>query len=239
MFSYEFQIALIYNLTIMADKRTALVFGATGLIGNLLVEELVESEIYQGIITFVRQATGVTEKKVTELVADFENIESLSGQIKGDDLFICLGTTIKKAGSVTKMEKIDRDLPLKIAYLAKDNGVRRIAVVSSIGASISSRNYYLRIKGEMEKSILDMDFENKAIVRPSILLGERKEKRAGEVMGKVVMKAFKPVLTGKLKKYRAIHGSDVARAMIAILQTEHVKTVYESDELQSLADNYK
>ena len=222
----------------MDENRIALVFGATGLIGNLLVEELVDSDMYHEIKTFVRQSTGVAEQKVTEFVTDFEKIESLSGQIKGDDLFICLGTTIKKAGSITNMEKIDRDLPLKIASLAKENGVKRIAAVSSIGASLSSQNYYLRIKGEMEKGILEMEFENKAIVRPSILLGERKEKRTGEAVGKVFMKAVKPVLTGKLKKYRAIHGKDVARAMMAILQKEHTKEIYESDELQKLANSY-
>jgi uncharacterized protein YbjT (DUF2867 family) len=111
-------------------------------------------------------------------------------------------------------------------------------VVSSVGASIAAKNYYLRIKGELEQGILGMKFENIAIVRPSMLLGERKEKRTGEVVGKVVMKAFKPVLTGKLRKYRAIHSSDVARAMLVILQKNSVKEIYESDELQKLADSY-
>jgi len=239
VFSHEFKIALVCKSIEMTDQRIALVFGATGLIGNLLVEELVDSVTYREVKVFVRQPTGVTEKHVTEIIADFEHIEAISGQIKGDDLFICLGTTIRKAGSVANMEKIDRDLPLKVAAMAKDNGIRRVAVVSSIGASISSRNYYLRIKGEMEKGILEMDFENKAIVRPSMLLGERKEKRTGEAMGKVVMKAFKPVLKGKLRKYRAIHGGDVARAMLLILRNDPVKEIYESDELQILADSYK
>ena len=154
----------------------------------------------------------------------------------GDDVFICLGTTIKKAGSVKKMEEIDRDLPVMLASAAASNGVKRIAVVSSIGANTESANYYLRIKGEMEQEILKLKFENTAILRPSMLLGDRKEKRPGELAGKVVMKVFNPLLMGKMKKYRGIHGRDVARAMIAILQSKNVKNIYESDELQLIAN---
>jgi uncharacterized protein YbjT (DUF2867 family) len=217
------------------DKRTAIIFGSTGLIGNLLLEELTLSSEYSEIKIFVRQPTGVSEPKVKEYAVDFSNHDTFSKLIKGDDLFICLGTTIKKAGSVKKMEEIDRDLPVKIASSARENGVKRIAVVSSIGANPASSNYYLRIKGEMEQEIKKLKFENIAIVRPSMLLGERKEKRAGETAGKVVMKIVNPLLIGKMKKFRGIHGKDVARAMIAILRKDHIKTIYDSDDLQKIA----
>ena len=216
-------------------KKTAIVFGSTGLIGNLLIEELTKTEHYSVIKSFVRQSTGISEPKVEEIVTDFSNPASFSQLIAGDDIFICLGTTIKKAGSVVNMEKIDRDLPLDIARAALSAGVKGIAVVSSVGASARTSNYYLRIKGEMEEGILQLPFERKAIVRPSMLLGERKEKRTGEMVGKVVMTAFKPVLIGKLMKYRAIHGRDVAKAMIAILNTPQEKSIFESDELKKLA----
>jgi uncharacterized protein YbjT (DUF2867 family) len=217
-------------------KRTVLIFGSTGLIGNLLLEELIQSDEYEKILIFVRQTNDISQLKVKEFIVDFSVPTSFSEQIKGDDIFICLGTTIKKAGSVKKMEEVDRDLPVTIASLASANGVKRIAVVSALGANPQSSNYYLRIKGEMEKDILKLNFENIAIVRPSLLLGERKEKRAGEFVGKVVMKTFKPLLIGKMKKYRGIHGKDVARAMITILQKPREKTVYESDELQKIAE---
>jgi uncharacterized protein YbjT (DUF2867 family) len=219
-------------------NKTALVFGSTGLIGNLLIEELVKSENYSVIKSFVRQPTGITEPKVEEIVTDFSDMKALSGQVTGDDMFICLGTTIKKAGSVSNMEKIDRDLPVDVARAAASAGVKRIAVVSSIGASPKSASYYLRIKGEMEEGIMKLPFEKKAVVRPSMLLGERKEKRTGEFVGKVVMTAVKPVLFGKLIKYRAIHGRDVARAMISILNKPLEKTIFESDELQKIAGQY-
>jgi uncharacterized protein YbjT (DUF2867 family) len=219
--------------------KTALVFGSTGLIGNLLVEELIKSGKYLKVKTFVRQSTGVAESSVEEIVTDFSDKGVLSSKIVGDDMYVCLGTTIRKAGSVANMEKIDRDLPVSLAAIAVSNGVKRIAVVSSIGAGSGSSNYYLRIKGEMEESILRLGFETISIVRPSMLLGERKERRAGEMVGKIAMKVFQPVMAGKFRKYRAIHGRDVAKAMIALLSLEgSMKRIYESDELQKLADGY-
>jgi uncharacterized protein YbjT (DUF2867 family) len=212
-------------------NRTAIVFGATGLVGNLLLEELGKTGNYSSIKIFVRQSAGISSPDVKEIITDFSDIQVLGEEIKGDDLFICIGTTIKKAGTVEKMEKIDRDLSVEIALLSRRNGVKRIAVVSSIGADPASKNYYLRIKGEMEQGILAAGFEKTVIVRPSMLMGERKEKRPGEIAGKVVMKVIKPVLSGKLLKYRAIHGRDVARAMIILLDRDSDKNIFESDEL--------
>ena len=137
------------------------------------------------------------------------------------------------------MEEIDRDLPVAIAATSIANGVKRIAVISSIGANPASPNYYLRIKGEMEKEILKLGFENTAIVRPSILMGERKESRKGEYAGKIMINIFNPLLHGKMKKYRSIHGGDVAKAMISLLSRDQVKPVYESDELRLIADRYR
>ena len=221
------------------ESRIALVFGSTGLIGNLLLGELVSSDRYSVIKSFVRQPTGVTETKVEEIITDFSDLSVISEKITGDDLYICLGTTIRKAGSVAQMEKVDRDLPLVIAAAALANGIMNVAVVSSIGASSRSSNYYLRIKGEMEEGIMKLDFENISIVRPSMLLGERKEKRAGEIVGKAVMKAFRPMLVGKFSRYRAIHGGDVARAMISLSLGPDGRRIAESDELQKIADSYK
>lgn len=221
------------------NSKTALIFGSTGLIGNLLLEELIQSDEYREIKIFVRQPIEISHPKVQEFAVDFSIPETFLKQITGNDLFICLGTTIKKAGSIKQMEVIDRDLPVNLANAAFSNGVKRITVVSSMGANPGSSNYYLRIKGEMEQEILKLKFENTAIVRPSILFGERKEKRTGELMGKIIMKTFKPLLQGKMKKFRGIHAKDVARAMIAILQKDQVKNIYESDELQIIANQYQ
>ncbi len=220
------------------EGKTAIVFGATGLVGNLLLEELEASKSYSTIRIFVRQSTGITNPGLEVIVTDFSDPSALAGKVTGDDLFICLGTTIRKAGSIANMEKIDRDLPVKLAEMARSNGARSIAVVSSIGASPLSRNYYLRIKGEMEEGIKKLGFERTVIVRPSMLLGDRKEIRAGELIGKVFMKTVKPLLAGKMKKYRAIHGRDVARGMIALIQGEPGIRIVESDELQLAASKH-
>lgn len=219
-------------------ERIALLFGSTGLVGSLLLEELLHSGYYTSIKTFVRRPTGISNPKVKEIIMDFSNPEKYSHLIEGDDMFICLGSTIKKAGSISKFEKIDRDLPVMLAGIAKKNRVSKIAVVSSIGARYSSRNYYLRVKGEMEMGIAVLKFEHTVFVRPSLLLGKRKEKRPAEIMSKFFMKALNPVMGGRLKKYRAIQARDVARAMISALQKDSSKKVYESDELQLLADQY-
>jgi uncharacterized protein YbjT (DUF2867 family) len=216
------------------EQKKALVFGATGLVGNLLVEELKSFEKYSCIRIFVRQPLELGGT-IDQVVTDFTDMQKLRESLEGDDIFICLGTTIKKAGSIESMEKIDRDLPVMIAEEARKAGVGRIAVVSSIGADPKSKNYYLRIKGEMEEGILSAAFDRTVIVRPSILLGERKEKRAGESAGKIVMKVVSPVLTGKLLKYRAIHGRDVALAMIKLIGQANDKMIYESDELLRIA----
>ena len=221
------------------SPRIALLFGSTGMIGNLLLEELLRSELYSRVIIFVRKAGQISNARVEEIVMDFSSPEQYSGMIKGNDIFICLGSTIKKAGSVANFEKIDRDLPLKLASIAKANGVEKVAVISSVGANRLSGNYYLRVKGEMEQGILDLNFSQCVIARPSMLLGERNEKRFGESLGKVFMKIINPFISGKFRKYKAIPGHDVARAMIAALQESSFKTIYESDELQELSYKYQ
>jgi uncharacterized protein YbjT (DUF2867 family) len=219
------------------SERSAIVFGGTGLVGRAVIDELVKSPIYDTIRIFTRNKTEfVTSFKVKEFVIDFDHPDSFSELVRGDDIFICLGTTIKKAGSIKRMEEIDRDLPVTIAGLASENQVKRLAVVSSIGADASSSNYYLRIKGEMEDKISGFDFETIAIVRPSLLLGERKEKRFGESLAKFIMKESGILLFGKFRKYRAIEGRAVAMAMVQILNNTVGKAIYESDSLQQIAD---
>lgn len=216
------------------NEKTAIVFGATGLVGSLLVEELIQSPDYSEIRIIGRRSSGFQNPEIIEEIIDFDDPDSFGKKISGNDLFICLGTTIKKAGSVARMEQIDRDLPVEIARTARKNGVQKVAVVSSIGANKRSGNYYLRIKGEMEAGISALNFENTAILRPSIILGERSEKRFGEKTGKVFIGLFQFLLVGKLRKYRGVHASTIARAMIRILQNNSQKSIYESNEIQQI-----
>lgn len=215
--------------------KKALVFGGSGLVGSSLIKELEIDTNYSSIIAFVRKPLGINKGVIKEVVIDFEKPASFQKELNGDEIFICLGTTIKKAGSVKTMEQIDRDLPIEIAELSLAAGIKNIAVVSSIGANANSRNYYLRIKGEMENSIKTLNFDNIVIARPSMLFGDRKEERFGESLGKFLFKGLGFLLLGKLKKYRGIQAQKVAQAMINILSQDLHKTFYESDELEKLS----
>ncbi|MFO7616657.1 MAG: NAD(P)H-binding protein [Bacteroidales bacterium] len=211
--------------------KTALLFGATGLVGSQLLDLLAANENYDRIKVYGRQATGNKHPKVQEHIIDFDHLEDYAHLMTGDRLFICLGTTIRKAGSVARMEQIDRDYPAKAATMARSNGVSRIAVVSSMGADARSGNYYLRIKGEMEQAILAAGFPRTVIVRPSILYGKRGEFRFGEWVGKGVMKALGLLMQGPLKKYRGIPAKTVARAMIRLIDEDSGETTYRNDQL--------
>jgi uncharacterized protein YbjT (DUF2867 family) len=216
------------------ENRKALVFGASGLVGNYLLKELMDHASYSAIEVFSRKPIDYNQLKVTVHVVDFNRLEDYAGLIKGDDLFICLGTTIRKAGSIARVEEIDRDLPVRIASIAAAKGVSGVAVVSSIGANSSSRNYYTRIKGEMEAGIRELPFEQIVIARPSILFGDRKEFRFGELVGKAFMKAIGFLLVGSARRYRGIHGRTVAVAMIRLIRSSKTDIIYESDVLQKL-----
>jgi len=214
-------------------NRIAIVFGATGLVGKALVEELCKSDGYDQIKIFVRGKTDfAAREKVREFITDFNNLPEWSDKITGDDLYICLGTTIKKAGSVARMEEIDRDLPVKIASVASGNSVEKLSVVSSVGANPGSSNSYLRIKGEMERELLKIKFRTLIIMRPSMLLGERNEKRAGETAGKIILKVFGIFLIGKLSRDRGIEAWKVAKAMVISLSEKTGTEILESDVIQ-------
>ena len=208
-----------------------MIFGATGLVGSYLVDELLKDSTYSEIHLFIRRPFESKNDRMVQHVIDFDRIKDFSNMITGGDLFVCLGTTIRKAGSVRRVEEIDRDYPITIAQNAHENGVKRIAVVSSMGANSKSRNYYMRIKGEMEEGIQALNFSKTIIARPSMLLGQRKEFRLGELIAKPMMVVMNPFLMGKFAKYRAIHGRTVARAMIRLINSEGGKVVYLSDEL--------
>lgn len=214
--------------------KKALVFGGSGLVGGCLINELENNDEYSSIIAFVRAPAGLASKKTREIIVDLNNSASYIEHLKGDVVFICLGTTIKKAGSIEKMEHIDRDIPIEIGQLAIANKIKQIGVVSSIGANANSRNYYLRIKGEMENGIKGLDFDNIVFARPSVLLGNRKENRFSENLGKFAVKCLAILLVGNLRKYRAVEAKRVAKAIINILEQGLQEIFYESDELETL-----
>ncbi len=223
----------------MLSQKTAIVFGATGLIGSYLVALLCESDHYKQVISFSRKPSGFSDPKLSEHISDLGNLNDIASEITGNDLYCCLGTTIKKAGTKEKFKKIDFDMPVGLAKIAAQNKIRNFTVVSSIGADAKSSSFYLCTKGQMEQGVMQCDIPKISIVRPSMLTGPRKEFRFGEAVGKVAMTIFNPLMIGKFRKYRSIHAENVASAMIAISENypEGVR-IYESDELQQIAKSY-
>ena len=215
-------------------NKTAIVFGATGLVGSELLNVLIRDIRYRAVKVFTRNALHIEHIKVIEKIVNVEDVDSYSDLLKGDDLYICIGTTRGKAGSIDKMEDIDRRLPVRIAKASLRMGVQYVALVSSIGARASSRNYYYRIKGRMEEDILELEFKRKVILRPSILLGKRSEFRLFESLGKSMVKALGFMLRGQREKYRGIKASIVAEAMVKELNNLNGKTIYESDEIADI-----
>jgi uncharacterized protein YbjT (DUF2867 family) len=193
----------------------AIVIGATGLVGNLILEEVLNDSNFTEVRIFVRKPTGIINPKLKEFVSPMNEIDSLSPEIQGDVLFNAMGTTIKKAGSQAEQQRIDRDLPISFARLAAVNGVRLMLNVSSVGASMKS-GFYLRTKAEMENGTSSFFSGRVFHFRPGFLAGNRKEFRPAEKIAFVVMKLFDPVLIGSSKKYRSMPADKLAKAMVGL-----------------------
>lgn len=214
-------------------EKTAIVFGASGLIGELLVHKLLIDNRYQKIILIVRKSTNLKHEKLEEKIIDFNSfIENISS-IQADEIYCCIGTTIKKAGSKEAFEAVDLEIPTKIAELAVKNNIQKLLIVSSLGANLHTSNFYLKTKAKMEHAVAKNPIETVIFFRPSVLLGSRKEIRFGELMAKILMPLVQLFLLGSLKKYRAIKGEVVAQAMINVANSDYEGLQYlESDEVQ-------
>lgn len=222
----------------MEEKKcTALVFGATGLTGHFVTEHLLADKRYDNIKLFVREEFNFPFGKVKQIVFNSANVEAIEKEISGDHLYCCLGSTIKKAGSREEFYNIDHNLVERIAKIAASNRVKSFVVISSVGANDKSGNFYLKTKGEMEESIKTFTFCNLSIVRPSMLLGIRHEKRMMEEVTKTIAKLVGRFMVGKLKKYKPIHASIVAKAMIELANKPKGMHIVESDKLEQLATN--
>ncbi len=191
--------------------KTAIIIGATGLVGSTLVEQILENPAYSKVVLLLRKSLNISHPKLFQEVIDFDKPNA--SKIVGDDLFCAMGTTLAKAGSKETQYKIDCTYPFEIGKIAKTNGVKQYILVSSVGADFDSSNFYLRTKGDLEKKIESLGFQNFVSVRPSMLLGDRKESRLGEKIGKVLSNILSPLLFGSLRKYHGIKASDVAKSM--------------------------
>lgn len=193
-------------------NKTAIVIGATGLVGSHVLIQLLEDDRYETVKVFHRRSTGVEHHKLEEYIINFDDIDSWNDLLIGDELYSALGTTIKKAGSQEAQYTIDYTYQYKVAKFAAENGVNKYSLVSSAGANDESRLFYSRLKGELDKVVKDLPFEVITILRPSILDGDRNEKRPGEKFGLLIARIFTKI--PGLKKYRPIFAGKVAQGMI-------------------------
>jgi uncharacterized protein YbjT (DUF2867 family) len=217
------------------QKRTAVILGATGLVGKALLAQLLDSGAYD-VKVFVRRSTGITHPDLDEQLVRFDHLTEWSEMIRGDLLFITLGTTRRKAGSKAAQYAVDFTYPYEVAKKAAAAGVRHCVRVSSLGASARSPFFYLRIKGELEEALKGLNFPRLTILRPSLLTGEREEKRWMEEMAGVWMPRFIRVFPG-LSSRRPIPGSVVARAMHKAAEDEGAGAVrvFEGEAIFHLA----
>ncbi|MFJ6264694.1 oxidoreductase [Lysinibacillus xylanilyticus] len=215
--------------------RAAIVVGATGLTGTSLIEQLCENDEYVSVTVIARRAPAYTHPKLEVKIRNFDTLEEKDIEF-AQELYCCLGTTIKKAGSREEFEKVDFEYPLTIASLAKKRGIPHMLVITAMGANESSPFYYNRVKGKLEHDLMELGLQRLSIIRPSLLVGEREEFRLGEKAGEKVLKLVKPLLVGPLKRSRAIEASQVAKAMIVIALDGNKQpvTIYQSQELAKL-----
>jgi uncharacterized protein YbjT (DUF2867 family) len=197
-----------------SKMKTAVLIGASGLIGNFLLHNLLAESSYQNVIILVRRLLPIQHKKLQQIVSDFADDTILKENIKGDDVFICTGSTIKKAGSKAAFRAIDYTLPLQIATIAAENKMNGLYIVSALGANSKSIFFYPKIKGELENELLKLNLKSILIFQPSLLLGNRNEFRFFEKISQAIFPIFNTLLIGKLKKYRAIEAMEVAEKML-------------------------
>lgn len=211
--------------------KTAIVFGASGLIGSQLLPLLLADPEYNLVVVFTRRPLGIRNAKLEEVITDFKDLDPLRKHVKGDVVFNCLGTTINTAGSEAAFRRVDFELVRWSAIAAAENNVPRFLVVSAMGANVGSRIFYNRTKGEMEKAVSVLNFQQCVILRPSILYGPRKEFRFGERVGQAFMFLFWPLTPAK---YKPIHAGTVAKAMVKMAHDGTVSGVVENDRIRKI-----
>lgn len=212
----------------------AILIGATGLIGKALLKQLLEDDFFTEVKVLTRRATGVSHVKLIESVVDFDQIKNSANELKGDVLFSTLGTTLKTAGSKERQYEIDYGMQYNSAKIARENGVQNLVLLSSVGANSKSSVFYSRIKGELDEAVKELGFESVAIIRPSMLAGDRKEFRLSEKIFTPLMYAFSWV--PGIRKYRPIKDVTVAGAMIrALKKNDKAYRIYELEEVFDLA----
>lgn len=221
--------------------KKAIIYGASGLVGSYILEILLDDDDYEQIIIVVRKDLDIKHRKLKSLIGDFSSLHHLAKDLVVDEVYIALGTTKKKTPDRKEYYQIDHDYPVLAAELAKANGAKTILLVSSVGANPRSNVFYTATKGKTERDILALDFDHTYIFRPSIILGNRKEKRPLEKLFQLIFKVINPLLfVGPLKKYRGCKAENISEAMINVAARYHDKVkIIHREEIVALCQPIK
>lgn len=212
-------------------QKTAIILGATGLTGGHLLNLLLEEEAFHKVVVFTRRETGIKHPKLEEHIIDLLQLDRYKEQFQGDVVFCCIGTTKAKTPNRKTYKAIDYGIPVTAAELAKQNNINTYLVISAMGASETSKVFYNKLKGEMERAVLAQKIAHTYLLQPSLIVGERSEKRGGEKFAEVIMRTFSFLIP---EKYKVIQGKTIAKAMVKIAISGYDKEVVSSEELQEL-----
>ncbi|MGY8914724.1 MAG: NAD(P)H-binding protein [Flavobacteriales bacterium] len=212
--------------------KTAIILGATGLTGGILLDILLANDHYKKVILFSRSTVGITHPKLEECLIDLFELETEAEKFKADEVFCCIGTTKSKTPNKEVYKKIDYGIPLSAAKLCRKNGIPTFIMISALGANANSSIFYNRIKGEMERDVLKCNISKTYIMQPSLIGGKREEKRVGEWIFKQLFGLFNLLLVGPLEKYRSIEPESIAKAMVWLANNDYDKIRIESDEIK-------
>ncbi|WP_372793814.1 NAD-dependent epimerase/dehydratase family protein [Lutibacter sp.] len=217
-------------------KKTAIILGATGLTGSILLQKLINDDRYESIKLFSRKKMEGLPNKVEQFIGDILELENFLANFKANEVYCCIGTTAKKTPNKETYKRIDFGIPVTAAKLSKLNNIPTFMVVSAMGANAKSSVFYNKTKGEMEQEVLLQNIPNTYILRPSIIGGNRKESRLLEKIGLIIFKIIQPLFIGKLKQYKIIVAEEIAQAMLNLANSKTSKEkIITSDKIREIS----
>ncbi len=215
--------------------KTAIILGATGLTGSILLQNLISDHRYDTIKLFSRKKIEGLPLKVQQFVGNMLDLGTFKEAFTGNEVFCCIGTTAKKTPNKETYKKIDFGIPVTAAKLSKENKINKFLVISAMGANAKSNIFYNRTKGEMEQEVLQQNIPNTYILQPSIIGGNRNENRIGEKIGLAIFKLIQPLFIGNLKKYKIIEAENIAQAMINLANSTSTSQIITSEKIKEIA----
>ncbi len=215
--------------------KKAIIFGSSGFVGSHLLSELLNDSDYAQVTAVVRKELSLSHPNLNTVVGDYRSLHTLAADVSADEIFIALGTTRKASPDETTYYQVDHDYPVLAAKIAKSRGAKSVFLVTAVGANPDSHFFYVRTKGETERDIIALDFEHTHIFRPSMITGNRQEKRLFEGAMIGIWSVINPLLVGKADRYRGMTGQDIAKAMkISAIHQSQKLTIYHWSEMNNL-----